>query len=132
VFWGAPESSGQEDDLGEATGSELPTSDDAKAGPGRVILRTKAGHRIAWDDKAEEIVIAHADGKAEIRMSKAGEIVITAEAISLGKDASEQLVLGNKFMQLFNMHTHPTGVGPSGPPKDQMMDSHLSELTKTK
>lgn len=131
VFWGAPESTGQADDLGEATGSEVPTSDDAKAGPGRVVLRTKAGHRVCWDDEAEAIVIAHGDGKAEVRLTKGGEVVITAKAIKLGKDADQQLVLGNKFMELFNKHTHPTGVGPSGPPKDQMADSHLSKLTKT-
>lgn len=131
VFWGAPESSGQPDDLGEATGSEVPTSDDKKAGPGRVVLRTKAGHRICWDDEAEAIVIAHGGGKVEIRLTKDGEVVITADAIKLGKDASERLVLGDKLMQLFNQHTHPTGVGPSGPPTNPMADSHLSKLSKT-
>jgi uncharacterized protein involved in type VI secretion and phage assembly len=131
VFWGAPDSSGQEDDLGEATGSEVPTSDDAKAGPGRVVLRTKAGHRICWDDEGEAVVIAHGGGKSEIRLTKDGEVVITAEAILLGKEAGERLVLGDAFMELFNQHTHPTGVGPSGPPKEQMADSHLSELSKT-
>jgi uncharacterized protein involved in type VI secretion and phage assembly len=134
VFWGAPDSSGQPDDLGEATGSEVPTgdSDDDKAGPGRVILRTKGGHRIVWDDENEEIVVAHGGGKAEIRLNKDGEVIITAEAIKLGsKDASERLVLGDTFMQLFNQHTHPTGVGPSGPTQNQMMDSHLSKKNKT-
>jgi uncharacterized protein involved in type VI secretion and phage assembly len=131
VFWGAPESSGQPDDLGEATGSEVPTSDDAKAGPGRVVLRTKAGHRVCWDDLEEAIVIAHGAGNSEIRLTKDGEVVVTAEAIKLGAEAAERLVLGDAFMELFNKHTHPTGVGPSGPPKDQMMDSHLSELSKT-
>ncbi|HEY3256770.1 MAG TPA: phage baseplate assembly protein V [Polyangiaceae bacterium] len=132
VFWGAPDSSGQPDDLAEATGSEVPTSEDAKAGPQRVVLKTKGGHRVTWDDEAEEIVIAHGNGKSEIRMNKDGEVIVLAEAIKLGKDPSERLVLGDQFMQLFNQHTHPTGVGPSGPPKDQMSDSHLSSLSKTK
>ncbi|HEY5954898.1 MAG TPA: phage baseplate assembly protein V [Polyangiaceae bacterium] len=132
VFWGSPESSGQPDDLGEATGSEVPTSNNAKAGPKRVVLRTKAGHLLCWDDENEVIIIAHGDGKSEVRINKSGDIVVTAESIKLGKDASERLVLGDKFMQLFNTHTHPTGVGPSGPSKDQMSDSHLSSLSKTK
>src|SRR5919106_1890255 len=40
TFWGAPESSGQQDDLGTAAGSELPTSEGPKAGPGISVLRT--------------------------------------------------------------------------------------------
>jgi uncharacterized protein involved in type VI secretion and phage assembly len=132
AFWGSPESSGQADDLGEAKGSEVPTSEDAKAGPGRVILRTKVGHRVTFDDESEEIVIAHSSGKAEIRLTKDGEVVVTAEAIKLGKEASESLVLGDAFMQLFNQHTHPTGVGPSGPTANPMVaSSHLSKLSKT-
>ena len=35
----------QQDDLGTATGSELPTSEGTKAGPGLSVLRTAAGHR---------------------------------------------------------------------------------------
>jgi len=34
-------------------------------------------------------------------------------------------------MQLFNSHTHPTGVGPSGPPAQPMMGSHLSTKSFT-
>ena len=131
VFWGAPTSSGQADDLADATGSEVPTSEDAKAGPGRVVLRTKAGHRICWDDQEESIVVAHCSGKSEIRLNKDGQVVVTAEAIRLGPAAEERLVLGDAFMDLFNKHTHPTGVGPSGAPEDPMSDSHLSELSKT-
>jgi hypothetical protein len=35
-------------------------------------------------------------------------------------------------MQLFNTHTHPTGVGPSGPPVQPMVaGSHVSTKHKT-
>ena len=40
-------------------------------------------------------------------------------------------MLGDTFMQLFNQHTHPTGVGPSGPPTQPMATSHLSAKVTT-
>lgn len=128
AFWGAPESAGQQDDLSAETGSELPTSEGAKAGPGKSILRTKDGHRIVMDDEGEIVIIAHGKDKAEIRLNKQGEVIIKAEKIKLGSDgASEPLVLGNTFMQFFNTHTHPTGVGPSGPPAAPMAPTQLSK-----
>jgi hypothetical protein len=132
AFWGAPESSGQADDLGEATGSEVPTSEGTKAGPGKHILRTKAGHRIFLDDEGEVVVVAHGKDKAEIKLTKSGEIIVKAEKIKLGGDgASKAVILGDDFMQLFNSHTHPTGVGPSGPPAQPMMKTHLSKKSFT-
>jgi uncharacterized protein involved in type VI secretion and phage assembly len=132
AFWGAPESSGGADDLGEATGSELPTTDGSeKAGPGRLVLRTRSGHRFYCDDEAGVIVLITADDGAAVRIDKAGEVTITASTIKLGADADQKLVLGDKFQQLFNQHTHPTGVGPSGPPTQTMGGSPLSTVSKT-
>jgi hypothetical protein len=40
-------------------------------------------------------------------------------------------VLGDAFLQLFNSHTHGTGVGPSGPPVQPMASGqHLSTKHK--
>ena len=130
-FWGAPSSSGGADDLGEGTGSELPTHEGTKAGPGKHLLRTKAGHRIYLDDDGELVVIANGNDKTEIRLTKTGEVVIKADKIKLGEGATKAVVLGDDFMQLFNSHTHPTGVGPSGPPAQPMMGSHLSTKSFT-
>lgn len=59
---------------------------------------------------------------------KKDKITVDADTIELGKDASEKIILGNKFMDLFNQHQHPTGTGPSGPPLKPMTDSdHLSQ-----
>jgi hypothetical protein len=128
AFWGAPESAGQQDDLGSETGSEVPTSEGKKAGPGQSILRTKAGHRIVMDDDGGIVIIAHGKDKAEIRLTKQGEVIIKAEKIMLGSDsATEPIILGNTFLQYFNTHTHPTGVGPSGPPASPMAPSQLSK-----
>ena len=132
TFWGAPESAGQQDDLGTATGSEAPTSEGKKAGPGLSILRTSAGHRIVMDDDGEIVILANGNDQAEIRLTKQGEIIVKAQRIKLGGDgASEPLVLGNTFLQYFNTHTHPTGVGPSGPPTAPMTPGQLSTKVTT-
>ena len=130
-FWGAPNSVGGQDHLGEATGSELPSSEGQKAGPGLGVLETRAGHRLVFDDEGGVTILANAGG-VELRLTGSGELVVKADKISLGEGATEKLVLGDAFMQLFNTHTHPTGVGPSGPPTGPMMPSHLSKQNVTK
>jgi hypothetical protein len=149
AFWGAPDSAGQQDDLAQETGSEVPTAEDAKAGPGRHVLRTAAGHRLLLDD-AGDIVLTHGSDKAEVRLTKdgeveirgaqaeiritqQGEVVLKVTKLKLGAEgASEPLVLGNAFMQLFNTHTHSTPMGPSGPPLPPLMGpDHLSKKSFT-
>ncbi|MBL8742288.1 MAG: hypothetical protein JNK04_14365, partial [Myxococcales bacterium] len=115
-----------------ADATEVPTNEDAKAGPKLGVLKTKAGHRIVFDDDGGVIVLAHGGDKAEIRITKSGEVIIKAEKVKLGAEgASQAVVLGNDFMQFFNTHTHPTGVGPSGPPTQPMQSSHLSKKSFT-
>lgn len=62
------------------------------------------------------------DGKAVIE-NEDTEIKIDGEEITIGGGSSEQIVLGNTMLSLMNdlikwlmSHTHPTPVGPSGPP----------------
>ena len=131
AFWGAPESAGGPDDLAEETGTEVPTSEDYPAGPQHFVLRTKTGHRIALDDEGGIVIFAHGDGQTEIRLTADGEVIVKANTIKLGVEASEAVVLGNNFKDFFNQHTHPTGVGPSGTPTQTMEDSHLSAKTFT-
>jgi len=72
----------------------------------------------------------------EFRMEKSGgkqKVIIKSENIELGEGAVEKVIFGNKFLQLYNQHTHPTGVGPSGVPVVPMVDQqHLSQVSKTK
>ncbi len=131
TFWGAPESVGQQDDLGKATGSEVPTSENSLAGPGLQVIRTRSGHRIVLDDEGQIVIIANGNGKVEIRLTRQGEVIIKANKIKLGEAAAEPLVLGRAFMQIFNTHTHPTGVGPSGPPAAPMTPAQLSQKNTT-
>jgi hypothetical protein len=72
----------------------------------------------------------------EIRMEKSGgkqKVIVKSNNIELGEGAVEKVILGNTFLNLFNSHTHPTGVGPSGVPIVPMTDPlHLSQVSKTK
>jgi uncharacterized protein involved in type VI secretion and phage assembly len=130
-FWGAPTSAGGADDLAETTGSEAPEDHGDQAAPGRSVLRTRAGHRIVFDDDGEVVVLAHGDDETEIRLTREGEVHVKAGKIKLGASAGQSLVLGDDFKDLFNQHTHPTGVGPSGPPTQPMLPTHLSGKTFT-
>jgi hypothetical protein len=132
AFWGAPESAGQQDDLGEATGTEVPEADGQPGGPGRFVLRTPAGHRLVCDEDGGVVILAHGNDKAVIRLTSGGEVILSADKVLLGgAGASEPVVLGEAFRTLFNSHTHPTGVGPSGPPTPLMTPGQLSSKTKT-
>jgi len=132
TFWGAPVSTGGADDLGTETGSEAPTGDGGKdATPGLAVLKTKSGHELTFDDDGEVILLASGNGKTSIRFEGDGTVVVTADKIKLGSGATEKGVLGDSLMQLFNQHTHPTGVGPSGPPTPPMTSSHLSAKVTT-
>jgi uncharacterized protein involved in type VI secretion and phage assembly len=132
TFWGAPDSTGGADDLGSETGPEAPTGDGGKdATPTLSVLKTKSGHELTFDDDGEVLLLASGNGKCSIRFEKDGTVVVTAEKIKLGSSAGEKVVLGDTFMQFFNQHTHPTGVGPSGPPTQPMASSHLSAKVTT-
>ncbi len=131
AFWGAPESVGDQDDLGEQSGSEVPTHEDTPSGPGLLVIKTRTGHRIVLDDNGEVVILAHGSDGAEVRLTASGEVIVKADTIKLGEAADQALVLGDAFKDLFNQHTHPTGVGPSGPPTNPMMPTHLSSKTST-
>jgi uncharacterized protein involved in type VI secretion and phage assembly len=97
------------------------------------LIRSRSGHEITLDDTsgAEKIVLVHSSGEHRVELSSSG-VVIESSAIKIGSgSASESLVLGDAFMQLFNTHTHPTGVGPSGPPVQPMTaGTHISTSHK--
>ncbi len=59
---------------------------------------------------------------------KSPEVIIdAANTIELGKGATEELVLGNKFMTLFNSHTHIGILGvPTSPPVKPMTPTELT------
>ncbi len=121
---------------------------------GRVTMLDGAGALVKLDADAGEIVIADANGNTITLKSgtvtiedsngqsvtlessgatvKANAVTLDASSISLGNGASEPVIKGQSFLQLFMTHTHPTGVGPSGPPIPQGEMSTLSTTVMTK
>jgi len=75
-----------------------------------------------------------------IRFSPDGEIFINSDKIYIaktGSDTSEPAVKGQTLANLlseiitqFNAHTHPTGVGPSGPPLPPQLPNMISLQSK--
>lgn len=92
------------------------------------LIKSRSGHLVKLDDTpgSEKVTVTDKAGNS-VELSSSG-VVIKSKNIKIGGDATtEGLVLGNAFMQLFNAHTHPTGVGPSGPPATPMVKgSHVS------
>lgn len=132
TFWSSPDSTGGADDLGSVTGPEAPTGDGKPATSDVAVIKTKSGHELVFDDDGEVVLLASGNGRAAIRFESDGTIVLTADKIKLaGSGASQKVVLGDAFMQLFNTHTHPTGVGPSGPSLQPMTPSQLSTKVTT-
>lgn len=89
--------------------------------------------------------VQNAGGSVEIQKSGTINITCTGPAniiaqgvttvdgshINLGENASHALILGDVFQTLYNAHTHPTVVGPSGPPVAPMTEAQLSQKTST-
>ena len=111
----------------------MPSARGADADNNVRVIRSRSGHEIVLDDtQGSEKVVVKDQGGNTVTLSSQG-VVIQSDAIKLGSDNSaEGLVLGDAFMSLFNAHTHPTGVGPSGPPPNPMVQgTHVSAKHKT-
>lgn len=111
---------------------------------------TPAGHVVMFDDTEgkEQIAISWKDGSASVVMNKDGSVIIkNTKGATVNMDAtadkivasatlievngdSESAVLGDAFKAYFDTHTHPTGVGPSGPPAAPMPANTLSTKVK--
>ncbi len=93
------------------------------------LIKSRSGHLIVLDDTDGNETIRIEDKHGNVAQLNADGVTIKSNAIKLGSDgASESLVLGDALLQLFNQHTHPTGVGPSGPPVQPMQKGiHVSQ-----
>jgi hypothetical protein len=102
-----------------------------KLGDATIQLDTQNG----GTDKEKLRIVLKMNGD-EIRMEKNGgkqKVIVNSSNIELGEAAIEKIIKGSTFLKLYNAHTHPTGVGPSGTPIIQMVDAtHLSQISKTK
>lgn len=104
--------------LSNKNGSNLYLNADA----GEATLLEEHGNLVSMT--SDGVLIANKDGKT-VQLSGdtasvvAEKIVLHGATVALGGGSAADMqpaVLGNDLMQIFNAHTHPTAVGPTGPP----------------
>lgn len=93
--------------------------------PERRGIITPAGHQLIFDDTSGELIVKSKAGSTMV--FKANGDIVLKSPVKIGEGATELMILGNAFMTLYNAHTHPTGVGPSGPPVVLMSTTQLSQ-----
>jgi hypothetical protein len=88
-----------------------------------VMLVEQHGNSVVMT--ADGIVMVNNDGSAVVELGAdlarviAKEIILQGSSVVLGADAEEPTIMGQTFMTMWNtfiLHTHPTALGPSGPP----------------
>ena len=60
-----------------------------------------------------------------------GHVHLNSKDVKLGPDFVEKILKGESFQRAYNMHTHPTPTGPTGPPIQISPPTHLSKTTKS-
>jgi hypothetical protein len=100
----------------------------------RVILEDSAGNTLTMSSSGALIEDSHGN---KIEMSGAGihlkgqQIAVEGSQVMLGGQGGEPLLKGTSFLRLFATHTHPTAMGPSGPPIPQGEATALSTKVMT-
>lgn len=92
----------------------------------KLTITTIGGAIFEVDGTGDKITITTAGGAVVTIDGAIDKVTIKGATIELGEGATEAAILGNLFMDLYNAHTHPTGVGPSGTPTKTMSTSELS------
>ena len=121
---------------------------------GRITSTDGSGQIVLLDAEAGEIVITDTAGNSIVLSTtgvtvedtngqsvkleasgatvKANKIALDAPLVELGGSGGEPVLKGQSFLTFFMTHTHPTAVGPSGPPVPQGEASALSTTVMTK
>ena len=102
-----------------------------------VIINTTDKKIVIEDKDNSNVITIDADGikiqtSAKVIIDGASEFSAKAGAVNLGDGASKKAVLGDDLLDWLNQHTHPTGVGPSGPPAAPATPALLSTVVKVK
>ncbi|MDY7090501.1 MAG: phage baseplate assembly protein V [Actinomycetota bacterium] len=84
------------------------------------VLRTPGGNVVVISDKAgaERITVRSATGCEVVLDAAAKRVTVRADEVVVQQSGGAVQELATKafVQQTFDKHTHPTGVGPSGPP----------------
>lgn len=93
---------------------------------GSFKVSTHTGHVLFMDAAAGELSITDSNGN-KINCNSTGVSIESAKIQLGGTSLTEALIFGTTFINsIYNTHTHPTGVGPSGPPTTPAPSSVLS------
>ena len=99
--------------------SEIP-AEARSAYPDQSVIKTPSGITIILRDVSgsESVTVRAANGCEIVLDPNANRITVQAGEIILRGAAgvTEELATKTFVQQIFDTHTHPTGVGPSGPP----------------
>lgn len=120
---------------------------------GTITLTDGSGGQIVLDADSTKLTIEDANGNSavldgqgvtiadangnQVQMAAAGvtltaqQLTIDASQVMLGSGASEPVIKGQSFLSAYLMHTHPTAMGPSGPPIPTTEMSSLSTAVLT-
>lgn len=120
---------------------------------GSIALTDTKGAKVTLDANAGELSIVDSNGSSikmtasgttvedgngnKVEMAASGltlegqQIVVKGTQVMLGGQGGEPIIKGTSFLTLFATHTHPTGMGPSGPPIPQGEMSSLSSKVMT-
>jgi uncharacterized protein involved in type VI secretion and phage assembly len=83
----------------------------------KITIQSKGGQTLVIDDGGNKITLTSASSAVEVDAS--GTITLTGTSISLGSGASHPVAWGDvlvTWLTTLGAHTHPTAVGPTGPP----------------
>jgi hypothetical protein len=111
------------------------------AAKGEVTMTSEQGHLVTLNDKGIAAVekggsrIEILDGKVKITGTTAVQVVanevsIAGGSVAIGGTAASPAVLGDLLLAEFLLHTHPTAVGPTGPPTKPIPPTVLSTSVK--
>lgn len=73
-----------------------------RLGDSNITLTNKEGTVVDIAGAAVQVIAKH--------------VMLRSDTVALGEGASEPAILGRAFASTFDAHTHPTALGPSGPP----------------
>ncbi len=116
---------------------------------GSFTLTDQSGGTVILDAAASELTVKDANGNqmvmsasgiectdasgntittsgGGVEIKSAAVVNVEGSMVTIAGSGGEPIIKGTSFMSIFNSHTHPTGVGPSGPPVVPMTPAQLT------